>query len=197
MKRLLPLLFWVFPMLVFAQDESNRAFRASVLLGFNATQLDGDQYRGYDKVGLHGGLGVSYRFPNNPKLGLGTEIIFSAEGSSEKINFSSSNNTQGVISLNYIRIPLLFSFREWKFDFHAGASYGRLIGSDTNEFTIYLADDFRQDDIGIVLGASYMFTDNWALTFRFSRSVMNTVKPEINRDALNGHFLTFRVEYRI
>lgn len=181
---------------LFSQVESDRLFKAGIVGGFNASQLDGDQFRGYSKLGAHTGLKIIYQLPSKPKIGLSTEMLFSMKGSSSDLNFSSSNNNQVKIKLNYIEIPLLVSYREWKMDFHTGLSYGRLISSSTSILTTnYLEGDFRKYDLNVLFGATYYFNDNMGATFRYSRSFVNAVKKEVNKDALVGHLLTFRLEY--
>ncbi len=178
-----------------AQELDGRLFRGGVVLGFNASQLDGDQYRGYDKLGLHAGLKVRYTPPGREKLGIHVEMLYSMRGSNDQLIQNSSSNTQSKIKLDYIAVPFVVSYREWNIDFHVGASYGRLIHSSTNIFTIYAPEDFRQNEVNVLLGATYVFKRNWGATFRFSRSVTNAVLKEVNKDPLLGHWLTFRIEY--
>ncbi len=196
-KKLTILIFsFLFLWSLQAQDEENgRLFQGGVVLGFNTTQLDGDNFRGYDKLGMHGGIKVKYLLPNNNKMALHLEMLYSMRGSSENLIRNSTNNTQARLKLDYIEIPLLFSYKEWKIDFHAGLSFGRLIRANTNDFTFYVPEDFNKNDFSILLGATYLFNKNWGGTIRFSRSVNNAVAKEVNKDALLGHSLTFRLEY--
>jgi hypothetical protein len=168
---------------------------AGLVVGFNASQLDGDDFRGYSKVGLNAGLAVEYRIPSSKRLGLGLEMLFSMKGSTRKLNPSSGNNVKSTITLNYVEIPVYLRFREWNLDFHGGMSYGRLISSKTNEFTIYLPEDFKKDDLSVVLGVNYRFNEHFGAGARFTRSVVNIVNKEVNKDALVGHLLSFRVGY--
>lgn len=181
---------------ILAQEDSDRAFQAGIVLGFNASQLDGDLFRGYSKLGLHGGLKVKYQLPSKPKIGLSTEMLFSMKGSSQDLNFSSSNNNQIKIKLNYVEIPVIVSYKEWKVDFHGGIAYSYLIGASTTVLsTGYREEDFKKSDLAVVLGATYLFNENWGATFRFNRSFTNAIKKDVNSNPLLGHLLTFRVEY--
>lgn len=196
MKWQIVLILFFFSWGIIAQEDNGRLFQAGIVAGFNASQLDGDRFRGYSKLGAHVGLKVKYQLPSNPKIGLSTEMLLAMKGSSQDLNFSSSNNNQIKIKLNYIEIPLVVSYREWKVDFHAGLSYGRLIAvSNSILSSSYSDEDFRKDDLGIVLGATYLFNENWGATFRFGRSVTNALKKDVNKGALVGHLITFRVEY--
>ncbi len=189
------LLSLTFVTFTIAQDESRAGFGAGLIAGFNAAQLDGDNDKGYHRMGLHTGLKAIYRFPEKEHLSLSFEMLFSMRGSVERLNLSSSNNTQGKILLNYIDVPVLFGLREWNFDFHGGLVYSYLISSKANEFAVVFAEDFKRNDLSLTAGVSYFITPKWAATFRASRSVVNIVKKEINANALLGHWLTLRAEY--
>ncbi len=195
-KKSFFLVFLVFLALpVLAQEEGAGLFKGGGFAGFNASQLDGDNFRGYDKLGLHAGVKVKYYFPKNRKMALHMEMLYSMEGSSENLIQGSSNNTLAKLKLDYIEVPLIFSYREWKIDFYAGMAFARLINSKTNDFAFYTSDDFRKFEMSVILGATYMINENWGTTLRFSRSVTNAVAKGINQDALLGHLLTLRLEY--
>ncbi len=196
MKTILVCILSIISFGMMAQEENNRAFKAGLVLGFNASQLDGDRFRGYSKLGINAGLKVKYPFPNKPKLGLAVEMLYSMKGSSSDLNFSSNNNNQVKIKLDYIEIPVLVSYTEWKLDFEAGLSYGRLINASTSILTTgYLEDDFRKNEANVLLGATYLINDHIGATFRYTRSFTNAVRKDVNRDALLGHLITFRIEY--
>ncbi len=195
-KHLIFIIVYVFFSLsLVAQKEEDKSslFKGGIVAGFNAAQLDGDQFRGYSKLGLHAGIKVKYRIKE--KMALHMEMLYSMRGSSEKLKKSSNGNVQTRIKLDYVEIPLLFSYKEWKIDFHSGVSFGRLIRSSTNDFSSFTSESFRKNEISIILGATYLFNEHFGGTLRFARSVTNALKNDVNADALLGHLLTFRVEY--
>ncbi len=195
-KNIIGIILCCLPFFLIGQDQEEEVylFRAGIVAGFNASQLDGDDFRGYDKMGANAGLKIKYFIPSNPKLNIGFEMLYSMKGSSQNLNFNVSS-PQAKIKIDYVEIPIIVGYKEWNIDFHAGMSFGRLLRTSINEFTIYLPEDFKKNDFNILLGATYLINKNWGATLRFSRSVVNLVKKEINKDALLGHLLTFRVEY--
>ncbi len=191
MRYLLVLFIGLFPLLGHAQEESESLFRAGILGGFNASQLDGDSYRGYDKLGASVGLGVKYRLPEK-KISLGMEILYSMRGSVEALKVG---DAQDKIKLDYIDVPVWVAYREWNIDFQGGLFFGRLINVKTELLGQYEPENFKKIDAGVFLGATYHFNDNFGASLRFTRSFINLMKKEANRNALLNHHLTMRVEY--
>ncbi|MGB1217258.1 MAG: porin family protein [Saprospiraceae bacterium] len=191
MRYLLVLFISIFPVLIYAQEDGESLFRGGILGGFNASQLDGDSYRGYDKLGASVGLGVKYKLPGK-KISLGMEILYNMRGSVESLKV---NDIQDKIKLDYIDIPVWMAYREWNIDFQGGLFWGRLINVKTELLGLYEPENFKKIDVGLFLGATYHINDNFGASLRFTRSFINLMKKEANRNALLSHHLTIRVEY--
>src|SRR5690606_17623874 len=70
-------------------EEEPRTFYGGLLLGSNFTQVDGDNFAGYHKVGLNAG-GIVYTHLGE-KVAASMEILFSQKGSrSNKAQASNS-----------------------------------------------------------------------------------------------------------
>ncbi|MBK8699567.1 MAG: PorT family protein [Saprospiraceae bacterium] len=182
-------------LICFGQLHAQRFFGA-VTLGINASQIDGDNAAGYHKPGLTGGIKVDY--PVNEAVDISTELLYSSRG-------SRSNRDDIRIDLDYIEIPVLISFRDWyiekdKYDkvrVDGGISYGYLFRSASNENTIgpYI-DQLKKHDVSLIVGAGYMFSANWGLSLRYTRSLYKMLSGEnFERGGLLGYFVTLRGEY--
>ncbi len=84
--------------------------RGGVIFGINASQIDGDDYAGYHKVGLN--LGFYGSIPVSKVFFFSTEILYSQKG-------SKSPTYEGLpleyqINLQYAEIPVLFHFQDKK-----------------------------------------------------------------------------------
>ena len=64
-------------------------FKPMIILGFNATQISGDNIAGYRKYGCNCGIGTFVRLPKN--FSLGFEMLFSQKGSHSSINQVDNN----------------------------------------------------------------------------------------------------------
>ena len=56
--RFLYLIAILFPFVLFSQDNSKSVFTLKPTLGLNGCQIHGDNYSGYDKLGLFGGVAL-------------------------------------------------------------------------------------------------------------------------------------------
>ena len=178
-------------------------FHAKIIFGINASQLEGDNLSGFNKVGLHSGLGVQYTLG---KYSLVTELLFNQKGSSSAI--SASTGQQRIkTNLNYLQIPVLISFNQWyseedryyRISLEAGPYYGRLFSvSSSNSVFESLTDQFRKTDLGLVLGARYRFVNKWSAALRYDQSFLRIFKDQnSNLTGLLSYLVTFRIEYHL
>ena len=77
MKKFLVIVLFIIPVMTLAQR-----FKGGVLLGICASQVDGDTYGGFDKVGLQGGVFVNTKFTKY--WGAQMEIQYNAKGARKK-----------------------------------------------------------------------------------------------------------------
>ena len=173
-----------------ADSDEVRTFSFSALAGVNAAQLDGDGLGGYDKLGLHLGIGASFGLSERWSTGL--ELLYSQKGSQSELN---PNATQQYIRLNYVEVPVYVSFAESDFRFIGGASYARLIDAEVDPFSPFAPGFFKDNDVCILFGMDYVFSERWRAHFRFTQSVLNSIRDEINADGLNSKHLTLRIGY--
>ncbi len=172
-------------------------FRGGIILGVNATQVDGDDYAGYHKLGLNGGFAA--QLPVSKKFFFSTEILYTQKG-------AKSRTFQGIplqyrIKLNYAEIPLLFNFQEkHAVNFGLGLSYGRLI--KIREFIDAIEqdpfEDFKRNDIAGVANGNYLISDHLQLNLRFAYSLIPIgYSPASNfvTRAMFNNVLSFRLGY--
>jgi len=183
---------------LFAQQR----FKAGLVVGLNAAQIMGDKTGGYNKLGVVGGLkGIAIL---TDKAELSMELTYSQRGSkndeSEPVNVK--------IKLEYVEVPILFSYKDWyneEGDFYRlqgsiGFSYGRLLNAEFDDLIsspIDVTDRFITNDFSFVIGADVFFTPHWALGARWNSS-FNKLAKNVNSptgNGLRGYFFTFRATY--
>ena len=69
--RFIYLIAILFPFVLFSQDNSKSVFTLKPTLGLNGCQIHGDNYSGFDKLGLFGGVAVNARLNNKLSLDIG------------------------------------------------------------------------------------------------------------------------------
>ena len=180
-----------------------QGFSASILGGFNLSQLEGDNLSGFNKPGLHVGMRTSYALKE--KHGFSLEFLFQQKGSSSTLKLGSPRNTERI-TLNYLSLPLQFYLNEWQdvsgyyiFRVEGGIVLNYLIDvSSTNSFFDRSIDQFREFDAGLSLGLAYSFSKTIKANFRFERSFLKIYEdPVSDIRGLQSYLLTFRLEYAL
>ena len=189
-----------------AQDGDDRknevpigTFKAGLVLGLNAGQIDGDGFAGYNKLALQAGVEVAYRVNDlwMPSVG----IFYNQRGS---LTSSGITSLYGVThyQLDYVEVPLMLNYIDGGIRISAGLSYGRLIDIDilldAVDETAERAPYYLDNDYSVVLGFGYFIDDHWGFDFRWTRSMLSIVDVEVG-NAINqrqvNKYLSFRTTY--
>lgn len=194
---------WIllFSGVLFFQKNNIQAqtFEGGLIVGFNLSQLDGDDLVGWNRIGLN----VGGRVAINPyeKWKINLDLLFSQKGSSATPEQFSSYDK---VRLNYVEIPLQVNFMDWldeagfyRLHFLAGFSYSQLVGfkvlrqdgTDTTE-----SEDYKNWNANVQIGATYFISENFGINGQFSRGLLS-----VDNDPDAGFFadkaLTFRGIY--
>jgi len=182
---------------------SGQRFSASVLLGSNFAQIDGDDLAGFNKLGLSAGILTEYEIKSNRILSI--EILYNQTGSKSALSFGKAPGVE-YIALSYVDIPVMFRLNDWEIEdrfykvfAEAGLSLGRLFNSELqNSFFTGLEEDFTKTKLSFALGAGFRINKQLGITGRYTRSINSLYKndPLLVRN-LYGYFLTFRLEYKL
>ncbi len=165
-------------------EEEPRTFYAGPIIGANFTQIDGDNYAGYNKVGFNAG-GILYAHLAD-KVAVSMEILFSQKGARGTFAKAISNTGYIIqkynINLNYAEVPVqLCFFDKRKSHFGGGLSYSQLIGTKETAVVTpssFPMPDFEKDypvkkmDINFILGGSLHLYKGFFLNLRFQYSVI-------------------------
>ncbi|MBK9254741.1 MAG: PorT family protein [Saprospiraceae bacterium] len=173
-----------------------QGFKGTAIIGMNASQVDGDDWAGYDKFGLQVGGRLSYRMEGSMDVSL--EMLYSQRGAAEK-RFAKGDEKN--IRLNYFEIPVIFSLKDWyieKGDYYkaraeAGLSYGYLFEVQTPLFD---EQNFKKNDLSWLLGVGYQFGRRIGMSLRYTSSFGKIYRNEIeNTNTLLSYFLSARLEF--
>ena len=165
-------------------------FYTGVVVGSNFTQVDGDNFAGYHKMGLNVG-GIGY-IQLKKHLALSFEILYSQKGSkSDMGKFLVTDTTVWInsyhITANYAEIPLMINyFDSRKSHFGIGVSYNRLVSSsetattDPSVATNFNAFPFKKNSFDALAGAKLHLWKGLFLNVRFQYGIvpMRTKSPD-------------------
>ena len=186
------------------QMQAQQGFEARAILGFNASQIRGDQLAGYDKLGLYGGVQVVY--PLNSRWDVGIELAFSQKGSQAELSLGTPIDVQRT-TLNYLEIPVIAIIKDWyiedggyyKVKAHGGFSYARLFDvKSSNGLFENDTGNFKKNDFAIIIGLAYAFKPKLDLGVRYSNSLVKIYNNDLlQADGLINYLWSFTLSYKL
>jgi Outer membrane protein beta-barrel domain len=213
-RRLWLLLLFILPLRVFCQsnyyEPEPKVFDGGLILGVNFSQVDGDTYFGYHKVGVQLGGVVYVHFTK--VFGASVELLYSQKGSrGESVVESPAIGTyvsKYFMNVNYAEIPLTFHAVIHTIDVEAGVSYGLLVSSkewvQTDQPVVIDPDKnrFNTSDIDYVFGIGRRVYKKLFANIRYQYSVTSMRPPEripigfgFNNNGQFNNLFNFRLMY--
>jgi len=192
MKKLILIVLIFLPVMATAQR-----FKGGIVLGMNVSQIDGDNFAGYNKAGLVGGAFVFTDF--NEKWSALMEIRYAAKGSAAPKYYSYTKK----FLLQYIEIPLLAQYEPVnKLKLQFGVSFGYLFNASQNDGYGY--EKFEEIpsrvEIAACVGITYSLTAHLDVNARFSYSMLPVFSDYTGSTwgtgAWYNNVLTFAFYYR-
>ena len=169
-------------------------FKGGLIAGGNFSQIDGDDLAGFHKVGISGGGYVAAILADRWQLSI--EMLFSQQGS----KWSQSDGLSAAfdkIALNFVEVPVLLNFEEWKFHVQAGASYGRLINSSVISITgedVSESIDLNPNIFSYVIGVTFFSNEKLGYNFRWFKA-FNDLQAQEGSNRWLGRSFSLRVLY--
>ena len=182
-------------------------FSGGVLLGFNASQVSGDNYGGYNKAGISGGFFVNKALTEKSELEM--RITYSAKGSRDVPNPDKGKYTAYYMRLNYIEVPILYKYKYKMLWLMAGLSGGYLINSSIeNESGPFPENSienraFKKYEVCTQLGVALPFAEHWEIELKSADTFpLLPVRPHASGASFRLNFgqlnsvLAFSLKYR-
>jgi len=164
--------------------EEPKVFNGGLVFGTNFTQVDGDTFYGYHKVGINAGGVVYVHF--NEVFGASMELVYSMKGSRGELVTESQTLGEYVekyfMNLNYVEVPVTFHAISHGYDFEAGLSYALLVhSSEMVEADVPVVIDpvlnrFNTYDVDYIFGLSRKLYKRWYANARFQYSI-TSIRP--------------------
>ena len=181
---------------IFAQgnDEKKKrsTFGLSLMAGANFSQIDGDNFKGYDNVGLYAGLRGITRVSSAFEIHV--ELLYSQKGSKfESRSGATTGDKDRHIKLDYAEIPIMAAYRvtpeysRTQLWVEAGFSVARLLNSDVQDSEnpsekefIYseIEDEIGKTDVNAIVGVTFNPTPWLGFGFRGSWGLKKFYKDE-------------------
>ena len=166
------------------EGRDNKTFTAALLLGLNFSQVDGDSYYGYHKVGLNTGAQVIANITGH--FGISMELLYSRKGSRAVVVTESAAWGTYIwkyyMDVNYIEVPIMLHFMSHKYDLELGASYARLINSNeyvVSDQPVVISPDanrFNTSDVDFTVGRTRKIYKQLYVNMRYQYSLIS-IRP--------------------
>jgi hypothetical protein len=201
---------------------SGQRFSLGPAVGIVASQLDGDGFQGYDKLGMRVGLRVEAHI--QPKLDFVIELLYEQKGSrfeSVELEYLDQGKNR-ILEFDYAEIPVIFRFYQRKLDklfFETGASISRLIRYEfveigkTQGFSEFqdISKALKKQEINLLFGTGWQASEHLGLLFRTTIAMQHLYKsqfsatessltsdPNVNKvDHLRNYLLSLGMYYRL
>jgi hypothetical protein len=181
-------------------------FKAGVMLGFNASQIDGDELWGYNKAGLS--LGARFLAIITPRIDLSMDMLYSQRGSQSQFSLDNSQLLNRY-NLHYVEVPIILHFKDWigvttedeqfyRVEANAGLAYSRLIRARMSGNAFEGREDLlNQNDFSWLIGIGYHASPNHSFHVRYTDSINKLFDDQeaLNTRNLRGYFLTLHYIY--
>ncbi len=178
---LIVLLLFVFSVSAFAQGRSRpkkkdrRRFKASVLMGAYATQIDGDLFVGFNKFGFSAGVRGTVVLDKHFDVDI--ELLYQEKGSRFEANIMGRKDR--IIHLDYMEVPFLLRYypgvKDRGVNMAVGIAFGRIINSQieervTTNLVSYeaIADDFTSNELSLILELNLRLDQPFHIGGRYS-----------------------------
>jgi Outer membrane protein beta-barrel domain len=197
------LIFILFPFLLFPAISFSQFFEGGAVAGLSASQVDGDTYSGFNKLGLLAGGWVRHMFTYT--VGGQLEVRYIMKGASRIENVD--NAIYYKLTLHYGDVPILinYHYRE-RVLFEIGLSPEFLFTSreqeDVNGNSPEDAPPFHRLTMSAIGGIGYTFLEKFMVDVRYNYSVIPIRDhPSGQTYLLNrgqySNVLTFSLYYQI
>jgi hypothetical protein len=186
MIRLFLIAIFFFTISISNVHAQKRLFHGGLLGGLTLTQVQNDNYAGYNKFGLYFGGYILTEF-NDMWIGE-VGMNYAGKGSKETSRDENDVYNKYVMRLGYIEFPVIVKIRIQKFDFELGPSFGFLIFS--KELDQYgeqqSPTEFKKFELAIIVGVNYMFNEKLGLNLRSQNSILPIRTPNDGVYYTNG-----------
>jgi len=168
--------------------------KAILPIGLNFTQVDGDDIAGYNKLGLHTGVGAMIDLDEDEKWEVGFEILYNRMGSKSNSDETIRQGFDLKLQYDYVSIPLLINYKDvGKGYLGAGLIISQLVNNKRFQDKIELPNTSiktKSIDIGIMGQLGFVFSPNFRATLRVGYSILPFTEPSRYHNYISIRFDT-------
>jgi len=174
-------------LLIITESSVAQRFHGGIFAGGVVSQVQGDPYGGFNKIGPYGGGFVSLNFSD--LISIQMEFDFIQKGSRENADLEKGKYDSYLLRINYLEVPLLFQLTFFnRLSGEIGPAMDVLISSyeESNQQEVENVIPLRPVTFCGIIGASVFIIPQLKINFRFIMSILSI------RDGIgNGYYKRF------
>jgi len=154
-------------------------FDGGILAGGLISQVDGDQWSGFSKIGYLAGGFIHLEL--SPHSSFQLEMEYIQKGSRMPTYYQENDYHDYLLRLHYLEVPILYQFTFMnRFSVEAGPAADILLGYNEEVDGSEVPNDypFRRITLAGIVGASGYITKHLKATFRFNYSLLSLRQPQ-------------------
>ena len=189
-------------------ESHAQTFKAGLIAGLNASQINGDNVGGYSNPGIRAGIRVSTVLKD--RLRVDTDMLFSQRGSRPSSTEFRATGQNWKFRMDYVEVPVTLRFSDWYVDdgdyykvyAKAGLTYGRFFRSvNSIDSPFRTLDEYiRPNDLAVTVGLGLYANKNVQTELNFTRSLFPFYVPQTGQPwsrFLVGYFFSIQIMYEI
>lgn len=153
-------------------QNAEEGFTLGLRGGIIASQVAGDGWGGFDKIGFLAGANIERKFAENKGFEVGLQFI--QKGSVKNSDPDNGDFQSYKLALSYIEMPILYKFYQSPFIYDVGFAGEFLINTkeiDNDGIELDSRDQFNDVSLAFHLGLEYEIADRSYLNIRFTNSL--------------------------
>lgn len=182
--------------------KSQIIFNGGIMGGLVGSQVAGDTYSGFDKLGFSVGVFANAELSNNSLIQM--ELSFIQKGSRFNPEPEKGLFDEYIMRLNYIELPVLYQYlflKKFKAEFGIGCDFLLSHFEEKNHQSV--ADNpFREMNMNVIFGLYYSIDEKFTINFRTNNSIIGIRKntqgvPRFGSYGQYSDALILSIYYRI
>lgn len=157
--------------LLFSLSFYGQVFKVGLLAGLSGSQVEGDGYGGYNKLGFI--VGGFTNVEHSEKFSTQLDMYFINKGSQKNPKTSEGDVDAFKLNINYVEMPFALRYHYKKFIVEAGLYYSVFLNYSMSDEFGEVTDEpfpFKKYDFGGFLGLNYKINEHIIFNLRSKNS---------------------------
>ena len=150
-----------------------QVFEPGIILGLSGSQINGDGYGGYHKLGLIAGGLVSTRISDDWRTQF--ELYYIKKGSQKNPHPDKGDYESFNLNIKYLEMPVVIRYHHEKFNFETGLYRAKMLSynvADQYGQTEIYDPPIKDWDFGGLIGFSYQYKERAEFNIRAKTSLI-------------------------